>query len=878
MKSTPKVLSGILFGVLLLFGGCLTAVYSYFRSPSGIQYLLSKAKDSLSSRGIQLEYQQAKLNPFSSIHFEHLHIVQKTSTSQIDFRAQSFDARYQISFFSRTLSIETLELEKPTLVFHTTHPEESQPSPSSPTSSSFNSSDLSKFILAPPIKIDLQKFVLNQLTLDLDQKGPDGSLKFKTQDALIKLQLQWLPQHFVFAGHYSLPEQSAISYQFIPQTRSQKPFEFRTSLSSSSQWSAEITRENATWKYEIQPSDFQLSLKNLFLSQSSKNSKTQIRWPTIQLTSKAKLLAKTSKLLHLDEKSIESLDSRHLLTTGPFELKDSSSKNPIQFDSQNASLDFNLAQQIEMKLQYGIHHLVSRENLSLPVEIYFQANAEVNRNLKQIKTQGFASIQDIPFFDFDLQGENQDQIKLKGLLGFNLDPKLSNSVRALLNTQKMGRWRIQTDLDTQIDLSHSQELRVKSKGNSTLEQNEVDAKVTPPFTLSKAMVVKHDVDWNPGNLEIGIETLIPELKAPGIPPLSGIQAQLKASLQNHSRFSLKEFNAKIDQTLIQMTAEATGDAKTQSFQTQGTSTLIIPKNFAVTEGQTLSGQIEFPWKLAIYRGKEIQLDGTLNLVKLNWAKSSTRLSPLSLNAKEISGKVPVSEKLVWNGKSVKFAHYLSQNPFERVDFERLQPMIHESEPLRINQVGFEEKTYGPFIGYFSIKQNMIFAHKFEFNLGEGKSDGELFLDAYPKNLQLGLLTRLTGLNLSKILPRKYLPKSSGLDDKISGRSGLVMNLNNGSVDGRIDVTEMGRNQLITLINAMDPSFENEQMNNARFALGFAYPSFIQMSFQQGYMDMGFRLQGALNREFMFRGIPIYSWISGAKAEMIKTSKESKSHE
>lgn len=108
---------------------------------------------------------------------------------------------------------------------------------------------------------------------------------------------------------------------------------------------------------------------------------------------------------------------------------------------------------------------------------------------------------------------------------------------------------------------------------------------------------------------------------------------------------------------------------------------------------------------------------------------------------------------------------------------------------------------------------------------------------------------------------------------MSGRSGLVINLNSGTIDGRVDVTQIGKTQLLTLLNVMDPHFENEKFNLARNALSVAYPTFIQMSFQDGYMDMNVKLEGFPLPEIPLRGVPISSWVSGATSDVVNKTKK-----
>jgi hypothetical protein len=243
---------------------------------------------------------------------------------------------------------------------------------------------------------------------------------------------------------------------------------------------------------------------------------------------------------------------------------------------------------------------------------------------------------------------------------------------------------------------------------------------------------------------------------------------------------------------------------------------------------------------------------------------------LSIKIQGIRGKIPLSEDFEWNGKTLRFAQLIHQNPFERVDFERVQPLIHSSEAVEFKEMSVDEKKYGPFQGFFAMKQNMVFAHKFDLKMGQGQTYGEFYLDYYPKSLQFGLLSRLTRLDLGEILPKRYLISTPQGDQRLSGRSGFVMNLNTGSIDGRVDITEIGASQLITLINAMDPHFENEKANRARLALNVAAPSFVQMDFQNGYMDLDIRIRGI---NLPVRGLSISPWTTGATADLVKSLQE-----
>lgn len=351
-------------------------------------------------------------------------------------------------------------------------------------------------------------------------------------------------------------------------------------------------------------------------------------------------------------------------------------------------------------------------------------------------------------------------------------------------------------------------------------------------------------------------------------PIEGLNLVMSAAIRDQDRFTLEKFKAGLNRSMMEMTAEASGKIKTKDFQMLGTLTADVPSKFPPVYGSTIKGRIECPWRVTVLHGREIGFEGDMNLFNLAWAKGPSRVSG-------ISGRVPISEKLVREGASVRFARLITQNPFERVDYERLRPLISKANQVRVEAIGFDEKIYGPLVGYFSMEQNMISVHQFDLSLGTtGLAEGEMYLDVYPARLQLGFLARLTALNLVEILPEKYLVKIPKGDKNVSGRSGIVVNLKQGSIDGRVDITEIGGSQLITLINAFDPKYENDKMNMARSALGLGAPTFVEMSFQKGYMDMGMDLAVlGVTQRYDVRGIPLSSLVSSATEEFVKKSEE-----
>ena len=110
--------------------------------------------------------------------------------------------------------------------------------------------------------------------------------------------------------------------------------------------------------------------------------------------------------------------------------------------------------------------------------------------------------------------------------------------------------------------------------------------------------------------------------------------------------------------------------------------------------------------------------------------------------------------------------------------------------------------------------------------------------------------------------------------RVSARTGFVLNINRGVLDGRVDVTEVGGPQLVAFINVLDPMYEDEKMNKVRSLLGLGYPTAVAMTFRDGYMnmDVGLSVLG-VNQKQSLHEIPLSSLLSKQTAEIVKQSEK-----
>lgn len=482
---------------------------------------------------------------------------------------------------------------------------------------------------------------------------------------------------------------------------------------------------------------------------------------------------------------------------------------------------------------------------------------------------------------------------------------------------RFGQWNLKTESEfTPAQESNGSHSGPRGAGRSTLHELKAPKGTNAlPVELLKPFTLQHRFDWTPGHQDLHFDGEVPavafaqvgqlngtkfsldakganlagsqdldlsiELKqsdvaldaksaarsATGLQRLTGLYSHATATLRRGREFSLDSFSLGLTEPQVKLSAQATGDLKAQNLLGQADLAINWPKNFVLAPGRSIRGRVSLPVRFSVLEGKEISTQGHIELENVAWQKGAQA-------AQGISGRIPFSEKILLSGDHLSFAHLISQNPFERVDFERVRPLLEGTERIRIEKLTWEEKTFGPLLGYFSLRQNMIFAHQFDLDLGQGHAYGQMFLDAFPRNMQVGVLARLTGLDLGEVLPKKFLARAPSGGKHLSGRTGFVVNLNRSTMDGRLDITEIGGPQLISMINVLDPLYEDEKLNNVRSLLQVGYPTAVELAFADGYMDMQVALSvlGVSQRQSV-RGIPISSLLSNATADLMKQTKK-----
>lgn len=335
---------------------------------------------------------------------------------------------------------------------------------------------------------------------------------------------------------------------------------------------------------------------------------------------------------------------------------------------------------------------------------------------------------------------------------------------------------------------------------------------------------------------------------------------LKAQMVDKDRVLVSDVSAQVDGNLLTFKGKGDMVLKTGRGGFVGSVKSILPegKNIAGLKGK---GSFELPFNITLYDKKVLAINSepTFNALSFTYGDD--------IQVQGLDGKVSLNEELSIDDKQrIGFLYLNSQNPFTRVDFENVDPYIGERTSLKIQKVRFKHIEAGPLLTNFELRQNLILLNEMKANLLKGSALGRVFIDLHPERLQLGFLGRFSNLQLELL---KEPARRQARTDELSGRAAANFDIRKRLATGRIDVTSIGRNQLLSMIDVLDPGYQDTQMMNARRALQVSYPSLVSISMEQGLMDLLIGLGGAVSTDIDVRSIPLTAFINANAGDQLK---------
>jgi hypothetical protein len=249
-------------------------------------------------------------------------------------------------------------------------------------------------------------------------------------------------------------------------------------------------------------------------------------------------------------------------------------------------------------------------------------------------------------------------------------------------------------------------------------------------------------------------------------------------------------------------------------------------------------------KVGVHSGdlRAFNLAGSLNL-------SGADLKAGTTIAQGVQGELPFSVDVVSDDKGVHLVRSARVNPYALLRFQDQHPLIKDQSFLTIKSLTTPMVTIAPLAANVQLSQSVLYVSQLEASVLQGSVTGELVVDMNEQDPKVRANVRATGI-------------TSEEGDVFSGNAALALSLNEHSIDGRAEVLQLSRRQLLRLLDLQDPHHTSASSNRIRSVLAIGYPDRLHIVFNHGFANMRVTFGGAASLVQLdeLRGIPVESLV------------------
>ncbi|HYX32373.1 MAG TPA: hypothetical protein VE954_04615 [Oligoflexus sp.] len=560
----------------------------------------------------------------------------------------------------------------------------------------------------------------------------------------------------------------------------------------------------------------------------------------------------------------------------------------------------------------ALQHKALRKPVALEQDLHVKA--QVGDRISG-ELAGKTKIDNRELLDLNLDWQDKTgEVHSRSTLKINVDPSLQNIVEAAKALDDLGGLRISSQ--HQISLVHGAERLQDIKGLD-LNRIKADLQLTQVLEQTPVGQAKRRISWQEplrldsriqiaqGRGELLTRLVEPKVTAQDLASVNNLQTLIKASVRNLQKPDSGEVKVMVDADSIELLKEIPEQEHIQKllrkfklvfhgnlenkdlftiktlfvglhdtlfqFKGQGAFRLNSQGYFdgmvdsqigSVTDAPVKgTGRMQIPIKLVLFDKTRLSVDADPRFQNF-----SVQYGDIAV--KNVNGGIYIHEELQIQDGRVGFLYLNTMNPFARVDYDSLEPYVSERPALSLEQLRYKHIVAGPFNQNFEVRQNLILLNELKIDLLQGSALGRYYLDLHPDRLQLGFLGRFSGIQpeLMKEPSKRSSPKDWAA---LSGRMAVNFDIRKRLATGRLDLTEIGQRQLMSLLDVLDPEYKDEQMVMARRALRVSYPQGVAISMEQGLMDLGINLGGVISKDIFIRSIPLTGLINAKAGEALQ---------
>lgn len=214
-------------------------------------------------------------------------------------------------------------------------------------------------------------------------------------------------------------------------------------------------------------------------------------------------------------------------------------------------------------------------------------------------------------------------------------------------------------------------------------------------------------------------------------------------------------------------------------------------------------------------------------------------------AEGIHGDLPFAVDFLRDEKGTHPVRTAQINPYALLRFQDQHPLLKAQSFLTMRKLTTPQLTAAPFAANVQVVQSALYLSQLEMGVSGGVVTGELMVDMNEKDSRVRANVRATGL------------RSEG-DEIFTGNAALAISLRDHSIDGRAEVLEISKRQLLVLLDLNDPHRTSASTNRIRQVMAFGYPERVHILFNHGFASAKVTFGGVASLVQLdeLQGIPV----------------------